>query len=62
VKVADGLDWTGYSNKSYFLKTLRQLHETRLIELSKDNVTVEILPQGTRKAAKIIAKSQISLD
>jgi hypothetical protein len=61
VRVIDVLNWTDYSNKSYFLKTLRQMHKERLIELSRDNVTVEILPPGSRKAAEIIARSQVSL-
>lgn len=61
VGVTDLLDWTGYGNKSYFLKTLRELHAKRWIELSKDEKTLEILPPGTSEAANIIAKSKFSL-
>lgn len=62
VKVSEVLDWTDYGNKAYFLKMLRQMHQQRLIELSKDKVVVEILPPGSRKASEIIARSQISFD
>ena len=51
-KVSEVLDWTDYGNKSYLLKTLRQMHETRLIELSKDNMTVEILPPDSREGGR----------
>jgi hypothetical protein len=61
VKVSEVLDWTDYHNKSYFLKTLRQMHGERLVELSRDNAIVEILPPGSRKAAEIIARSEVSL-
>lgn len=61
VKVADLLNWTDYGNKSYFLRTLRDLHRKRQVELSKDNVTVEILPPGSRTAGDIIARSQVNL-
>lgn len=61
VSVSEVLDWTDCGNKAYFLKTLRQMHETRLIELSKDKVTVEILPPGSRAAVEIIARSQVNL-
>lgn len=37
--------WTEYSNKTYFMKLLNQLHKERLIELHPDK-SAELLPPG----------------
>lgn len=58
VPVSDLFAWTGYGNRSYFMKTLRAFHGKRWIELSKDESVLEILPPGTEQAAQIVARSQ----
>jgi len=42
----DLLRWIECSNRSYFYKVLRTMHRSRLIELSSDESTVELLPPG----------------
>ncbi len=55
-KVDDLLSWTECKDKKYFLKTLRALHRSRLIELAGDETQTEILPGGLEIVEKIIAK------
>jgi hypothetical protein len=52
----DVLNWTGYKNRSYFFKMLREMHGRRLIELSEDAQQVLILPPGSNEAVEIIRK------
>lgn len=59
--VAELLEWTGCKNKNYFMKTLRELHAKRWVELSKDEVSVEILPPGTLQSAQIVDRADHSL-
>ena len=59
VTVTELFDWTGYDNKSYFRKTLREFHGKRWIELAKDETTLEILPPGTEQAAQIVARADV---
>ena len=63
ILTADLYDWTGYTNKSYFIKTLRELHGKRWIELSKDETSLEVLPPGSDQAAQIVVRreSHVSL-
>lgn len=42
----DLLGWIEPSNRSYFFSLLREMHKSRLIELSSDGTTVELLPPG----------------
>jgi hypothetical protein len=57
VSVADLFDWTGYGNKSYFMKILREFHDSRWIELAKDERSLEALPPGDKQAAIIVSAS-----
>ncbi len=57
IVVTDLLDWTGYGNKSYFMKTLREFHAKRWIELSRGETTLEILPPGSVQAAQIVERT-----
>ncbi|MFZ5739370.1 MAG: hypothetical protein ACOY6K_21080 [Pseudomonadota bacterium] len=57
VRCADLLKWTDYKNATYFRKVLRQLHDKRLIELSADETTVQLLPPGDKIASELIAKA-----
>jgi hypothetical protein len=55
VDVSQLLSWTGYGDRGYFMRLLRKLHSERLVELSQDEVTVEILPPGSNYAEKVVA-------
>jgi hypothetical protein len=57
-KIEDLKKWIEPSNTSYFIKTLRDLHQLRMVELSEDEKEVEILPPGTLYIEKLIAKIQ----
>jgi len=49
--------WTGYGNRSYFNKTLRDLHKSRFVELSADEKSIQILPPGSKHVEeKLMAK------
>jgi hypothetical protein len=54
--VSDLYRWTGYNNRQYFLKLLRNFHGERCLELSKDEILVQILPPGSAIAASIVQK------
>jgi hypothetical protein len=54
VAAADLFEWTGYDNRSYFSKLLRQMHGQRCVELSKDQQQLLILPPGAKEAGQII--------
>lgn len=55
-KTGDLLNWIEYKDKGYFMKSLRLLHKSRMIELSKNEEEVSILSPGTTYIEKIIAK------
>jgi hypothetical protein len=59
VRVADLITWTEVKNLTYFRKLLKTLHASRLAELDKNGVEVELLPSGSKEASRIVA-SQIS--
>lgn len=46
IATADLLRWIEPSNLSYFRQVLRNLHKSRLVELSSNESVVEILPPG----------------
>jgi len=48
--------WTECSNRTYFNRVLRELHRARLIELSSDNSTAELLPPGRVHVDQLIAR------
>lgn len=50
------LEWCGYTNRPYFLRLLRQLHSNRMVELSTDETTVQLLPPGSRYVEELMAK------
>jgi hypothetical protein len=54
VATKDLREWTDVQNAGYFSRVLRELHSARMIELSKDEQHVLILPPGSQKAAEII--------
>ncbi len=46
IATADLLRWIEPSNRSYFYRILRDMHSSRLIELSSDETILELLPPG----------------
>lgn len=56
VETAALLEWSGYDNKAYFRRILKQIHADRMVELSKDQSTVEILPPGSIYIAELMVK------
>lgn len=56
VSMDDLFKWCGYGKKPYFLHLTRKLHAQRMVELSKDNSTVEILPPGSKYVEALVAK------
>jgi hypothetical protein len=57
VSVSHLMEWLDYDNKKYLLKTLREYHAERLVNLSKDEETVQLLPPGSKLASEIVAKA-----
>lgn len=55
-KVGDLTNWIEHPNNGYLMKSVRQLHKDRLVELSKDEKEVELLPPGSLYIEGIIAK------
>lgn len=55
-KTEDLLNWIEYKDKGYFMKSLRLLHKARMVELSKNEKEVSILPPGMTYIEKLIAK------
>ncbi len=54
----DLLRWTECSNKAYFKRTLRKLHEERKIEYNEEEGLIKILPPGTSHAEKLLKAYQ----
>jgi hypothetical protein len=52
ISTSDLLDWTGYGDRAYFRKLLRQMHTQRMLELSADQQNAQILPPGSAEAAE----------
>jgi hypothetical protein len=50
----DLIRWIEPPNRSYFYKILREMHSARLINLSSDETTIELLPPGMAIAEQII--------
>ena len=48
------MEWIDYNNKSYFRTVLRKLHKQRLLELSKDGESLQILPLGKQVVAEFV--------
>ncbi len=46
--------WTGYKDRAYFNKLIRQLHNKRFVELHDKIGEVEILPPGSEYVSKLL--------
>jgi len=56
--LADDLfKWTGYKKKAYFVRMLRKLHSTRLIEFHDQTGEVEMLPPGSEYVSSLLGRS-----
>ncbi|MBZ5594988.1 MAG: hypothetical protein LAP39_22325 [Acidobacteriia bacterium] len=58
VATTDLFEWSGCENKPkkpYCLRLLRSMHAERLVELSSDEKTVQILPPGSRCVEELAA-------
>jgi len=55
-KTEDLFNWIEYKGKAYFLKSLRLLHKSRMLELSNKEDEVSLLPPGVLYIEKLIAK------
>lgn len=54
VEVETLFDWLDYSNKIYYRRMLKDLHKKRMVNLSKDLKTVQLLPPGNKVAENLI--------
>lgn len=48
-------EWSGYGKKPYFFRLLRTLHRERLVELSNDETTIQLLPPGSLYVENLVA-------
>jgi hypothetical protein len=55
-KTEDLLKWIECNDKGYFIRSLRQLHKKRMIELSSQEQEIEMLPPGMIHFEKLISK------
>jgi hypothetical protein len=53
----DLIRWLEPTNRAYFYQLLRRMHKSRLIELSSDETTIQILPPGMAIVESIISNS-----
>ncbi|OOG43033.1 hypothetical protein [Polaromonas sp. A23] len=59
IGVTDLIAWTGATNKAYFKKLLRELADTRMIELAADESTATILPPGSVRIEGVIQSHEL---
>ncbi|WP_345949981.1 hypothetical protein ABDD95_00715 [Mucilaginibacter sp. PAMB04274] len=52
----DLIIWTEYKDRKYFLRSLRELHSKRLIEMNSKEGSVDLLPPGSLHVEKLILK------
>jgi hypothetical protein len=53
VPVDSLMRWTGYKQKGYFLRLVRQMHDARLVEFHEETNHVELLPPGAQEASSV---------
>jgi hypothetical protein len=56
VAVDDLLKWLRYGNRTYLMKTLREMEDRRLIILHARDAGVEILPPGAKLAEELVQR------
>ena len=58
ISIDDLYKWLDYNNRSYFNKTLRELHKKRFLEFNEHKGEIEILPPGSEYVANLYASAQ----
>jgi hypothetical protein len=58
VQIKDLQNWLDYKNSTYLKKALRELHQGRLVNVSNDGKSVQLLPPGGKLASEVVAKSE----
>ena len=56
VSLQDLQAWLEYDNRSYLTKVLRDLHKARLVEMSPDGTSIELLPPGTTHIQSLLGQ------
>lgn len=57
VSVNQLFSWTGYKDKAYFMRLVRKLHNTRLIEFHETLLEIELLPPGLDYVSALLQKN-----
>jgi hypothetical protein len=53
-------EWIEYKDKKYFMRTLRNLHKNRLLELDEKSGAVQIFPPGSAAVQDLIRQLEVS--
>lgn len=48
ITVDELIRWTESKNRDHFLKTIKLMHKSRLVNISEDGKSIQILPPGTK--------------
>jgi hypothetical protein len=54
------IEWIEEDNKGYFIRTIRNLHKKRLVELTESTDKVKILPPGAKFVQDLIRKKKLA--
>jgi hypothetical protein len=54
------IEWVEYGNNKYVMRTIRALHDKRLIEFTEKTHKVRILPPGTKAIEQLIRKKNLT--
>jgi len=60
VSAQELLDWTEYTNKQHFMRTVRTLHKKRWIEFTETTERAKILPPGTKEVESLVRAKGLS--
>jgi hypothetical protein len=58
--VSELLRWTEYKDKKHFMKTIRKMHKSRLLEFTESSQRVQILPPGTKAVEDLVRKKNLA--
>ena len=56
VRTEELLEWIEAKDRAYFKRLLRKLHDSRMLNLSKDGKEVQILPPGAMHVSDFLAQ------
>jgi len=60
VSVGELMTWTEYKDKKHFLRTLRTLHRSRLVEYTESSARIKILPPGNNAVQNLVRKKSLT--